>query len=252
MSVAFMHAHLDRTFFVEGVPGLNEGLIRRALTSKLFADWIGRVEPRFVLRRILFQSIDVFSSDRLGFCKIDAEAYERLEDGTVGDRSIPGIILLRGDSVAILVVLICGNARYALMVRQSRLAAGAFSFLEMAAGMVEGDTILSAALREMEEELGPDFRLTAKDLKVLRPRMYLSAGACDERIQLYLHERHVTRADLGRYRGMVTGCLKERERITLDVVPLKQLLRTQNATSIVAYHEYQALLGRRRRAMRAA
>lgn len=241
----FKYSCQGKTFMVGAVPGLEKALVRQALVSNPFLDWLGRMEQRFFLKKVVFQSIDVFGHGKLGFSKISAEAYERMPDLTSGDQSVPGIVFLRGDSVAILVVLICGKRRYVLMVRQPRLATGSFSFLEMPAGMLEGDKIWSAALKEMEQELGPDFRLTRKDLKVLRSPMYLSAGGCDERLGLYLHERNVTRTDLERYQGLATGCLEERERITLEVIPLSQLPKGPNASSVVAYHEYLALLARR-------
>ncbi len=241
----FKYSCQGQVFMVGAVPGLEKALVHRALASKPFLDWVGRVERRFFLKKVVFQSIDVFGHGKLGFSKISVDAYERLPDLTCGEQSVPGIIFLRGDSVAILVVLICGKRRYVLMVRQPRLATGVFSFLEMPAGMVEGNRIWSAALKEMEEELGPDFRLTRKDLRVLRAPMYLSAGGCDERLGFYLHERHVTRDDLKKYQGLATGHLEERERITLDVIPLSQLPMGRNASSVVAYHEYLALLERR-------
>ncbi|GAP87147.2 putative NUDIX domain-containing protein [Rosellinia necatrix] len=55
--------------------------------------------------------------------------------------------------------------------------------------------------------------------------MYPSAGGCDEYVPLYMHERRVPRAALREWRGRLTGLRAHGERITLRLVPMRDLWR---------------------------
>lgn len=250
MSLFICHEIDDRSFTVTADRDGYEThcWVRRALNSTMFANWILRLDKRIIVENIHFQSIDAFALDRVGFAKFHATVKMFKPDGVIDPVPLPGIIFMRGDSVAILVVLSCGRQRYALMVRQPRLATGELSFLEMPAGMLDGSNdVVGVAVKEALEELGEDFVLKRKDLHLLHRPVYLSCGASDERIHLYYHERSVTRAMMASLRGRTTGCITERERITLDIIPLRQLLQSTNASTIVAYHAYQAKLAARAR-----
>jgi hypothetical protein len=53
--------------------------------------------------------------------------------------------------------------------------------------------------------------------------MYPSPGACDEYMQIYLHERRVPREQLGEWAGKLTGLREHGEKITLKLVRMQDL-----------------------------
>ncbi|KAK4119328.1 hypothetical protein N657DRAFT_650293 [Parathielavia appendiculata] len=134
--------------------------------------------------------------------------------------------------------------RYVLLTVQPRIAAGSLAFVELPAGMVdEGGTFAGQAAREIEEELG--IVIPERDLVCLSdlvepvdggegvegrqqagelPRaVYPSAGGCDEYIPIYMHERRVPRAQLGKWTGKLTGLREHGEKITLKLVRMRDL-----------------------------
>ncbi|RYP68627.1 hypothetical protein DL769_005464 [Monosporascus sp. CRB-8-3] len=223
----------------------------------------------YVLRRITVQSYDLFgsSSRRLGFLKLRADV------ANAAGETLPGSVFLRGPSVAMLVVLIPDDAgtetgagsrmgggeeeedRYVLLTVQPRIPAGSLAFVELPAGMVDGqDTFAGAAAREIEEELGltipvaqlrclSDMAFATREESPGQGRvregdhrgegeeedlawaMYPSAGGCDEFIPIYMHERRVPRAQLREWTGKLTGLRDSGEKITLKLVRMRDLWR---------------------------
>ncbi|KAI1181271.1 hypothetical protein F4777DRAFT_526659 [Nemania sp. FL0916] len=55
--------------------------------------------------------------------------------------------------------------------------------------------------------------------------MYPSAGGCDEYVPIYMHERRVPRHTLAEWAGKLTGLRDHGERITLKLVPMRDLWR---------------------------
>ncbi|KAI5867477.1 hypothetical protein GGS23DRAFT_612595 [Durotheca rogersii] len=214
----------------------------------------------YALRGIAVQSYDWFGgrggARRLGFVKLAADVANGAGEALAGG------VLLRGPSVAVLVVLAPddgGDERYAVLTVQPRVAAGCLAFAELPAGMLDGGgsgsgELAGAAAREMREELG--LAIPAADLRCLTdmalaaataadddddddgsapeheheherlpPAVYPSPGACDEYVAIYAHERRVPRAQLREWAGRLTGRRDEGERITLRLVPLRDLWR---------------------------
>jgi 8-oxo-dGTP pyrophosphatase MutT (NUDIX family) len=203
------------------------------------------------------QSYDLFGGNRVGFLKLRAEVTNSARE------SLPGAVFLRGPSVGMLVMLIPddGDAssrraegeeeeRYVLLTVQARIPAGSLAFAELPAGMVDDDASESeqgkfagAAAREIYEELG--IEIPASELVCLSdlatsgdnpsPRqgeeeglasaMYPSPGGCDEYIPIYMHERRVPRDSLREWTGKLTGLREHGEKITLKLVPMRDLWR---------------------------
>ncbi|KAI1506029.1 hypothetical protein F5X99DRAFT_177850 [Biscogniauxia marginata] len=142
--------------------------------------------------------------------------------------------------------------RYVLLTVQPRVPAGSLSFVELPAGMVDeggsdssshgAATFAGAAAREIEEELGltisteqltclsslaatPATAVEKEEDEGLPWAMYPSAGGCDEYVPIYMHERRVPRAQLAEWTGRLTGLREHGERITLRLVPLRDLWR---------------------------
>ncbi|KAK0730323.1 hypothetical protein B0H67DRAFT_475264 [Lasiosphaeris hirsuta] len=204
----------------------------------------------YCLRSITVQAHDMFGL-RLGFLKLTAEISNSANE------KLPGAVFLRGPSVAMLVMLIPADApndtdeRYVLLTVQPRIAAGSLAFVELPAGMVDdAGTFAGAAAKEMQEELG--LEIPAGQLKCLSdlandvpepgsgnveseggktqdgnlPRgVYPSPGGCDEFIPIFMHERRVPRAQMGEWTGRLTGLREQGERITLKLVPMRDLWR---------------------------
>jgi ADP-sugar diphosphatase len=173
---------------------------------------------------------------RLGFLKLTS----KITNGA--NESLPGIVFLRGPSVAMLVVLTPDDAsdeteQYAILTVQPRAAAGSLEFVEIPAGMVdEAGKFAGTAAKEVKEELG--LEITEDELKCLSElaaeeedesaeglptAMFPSPGGCDESIRIFLHERTVPRSQLDEWTGKLTGLREDGEKITLKLVPVKDL-----------------------------
>ncbi len=218
--------------------------------SGLLTKWAEGLDKRFFLHAILVQSVDLFGA-RVGFVKISANITGRNADGTPDGERVPGIALLRGDSVGILVVLTCPTEidpagvemppeTYAVLTVQPRTAARSFNFFEIPAGMLDGSgDFRGIAAKELAEELGADFTISEKDLVPLGEPAFLSPGACDERIHLFSYTRDMNRAHVMTLKGRLTGVVSEGERITLSVVPLDTLAEIPDAKTQLAYLKYR-------------
>lgn len=147
--------------------------------------------------------------------------------------------------------------RWVVMTVQPRIASGSLAFVELPAGMVDDGTFKGAAAKEIEEELGwtiPAEELTNlselvlddkanKEGEVLPRAMYPSAGGCDEYIQIFMHEKKVSRKELEETRGKCTGLRDEGEKITLKLVKLEDLWKegARDAKALTAWTFYDGL-----------
>ena len=194
----------------------------------------------YALRSVTVQSFDLFSGNRVGFLKLTARVTN------AAGEALPAAALLRGPSVAMLVMLIPddapadSNERYVVLTVQPRVPAGSLGFVELPAGMVDdAGSFKGAAAKEMEEELGitigEDELTCLSELAVpegvdtegeeLPRAMFPSAGGCDEYITIYSYERRIPREQLKEWSGRLTGLRSHGEKITLKVVPMKDLWR---------------------------
>lgn len=143
---------------------------------------------------------------------------------------------------------------YVLLTVQPRIPTGSLGFVELPAGMIDGDSnFAGVAAREIQEELGLVIKqselgcLTDKVAEIRRARdeekaqregdsktdvtkaenipfgMYPSAGGCDEYIKIFSHEKRVPRNTLQEWEGKYGGLRDEGEMITLKLVPLADL-----------------------------
>ncbi|KAL2274985.1 hypothetical protein FJTKL_02591 [Diaporthe vaccinii] len=256
------------------IPVTAQGLYRDQLTQwPPFKDWISRLshsislqsQPShpfhnnpYQLKDITIESYTLFRANKIGFLKLSANVST-----ADGKSRLPGVIFLRGPAVAMLVVLIPDDVQptdadaldeaYVLLTVQPRIPTGSLGFVELPAGMLDGDSnFAGVAAKEIEEELGMVIKqteltcLTDKVGEIRRARkatkgpgsdsttesagaenipfaMYPSAGGCDEYIKIFSHERRVPRSTLHEWEGKYGGLRDEGEMITLKVVPLADL-----------------------------
>ncbi|KAJ2850808.1 hypothetical protein IWW36_001623 [Coemansia brasiliensis] len=214
-----------------------------------FVQWLAALDTQMlqtqpnnqvVVSKITVQSIDEFHSGKIGFLKFSALATHQAEQ-----KQVPGIVFLRGGSVAMLVILRTQQAgaanqqrvpshrdsSYVLLTEQPRIAAPDFGMVELPAGMLDDDTgeFSGAAAREIHEETGlsikPDelIDLTPSRPSTSRPGFFPSVGACDERIHFFACEKHVSEEELVKLRGKLGGLRDDGEIITLRLVRMCDL-----------------------------
>lgn len=226
----------------------------------------------FQLKKITINSCTKFGS-KIGFLKVTANVSN--EDGIL----LPGVAFLRGASVAMLVVLIpddqpagVSDEAYVPLTVQPRIPTGSLGFVELPAGMMDGERNFSgAAAKEIEEELlmvineNELINLSDKAAEIRRLKnkpkpgqppsaaapevelpfaMYPSAGGCDEYIKIFCHERRVPRSTLEGWKGKCTGLRNKGEMISLKLVPLEDLwfeggMDAKALAAVTLYTEYK-------------
>ncbi len=195
--------------------------IHEFVDSALFKKWCQSLDPHLQVYRIIVQSVDFVERDGkkyMLFAKFKADMSDKER------RELPGIVFLRGDSVGFLIVLLCDEEEYVVIVNQARPAIGMATYPELPAGMIDGDEhVHSAALREIEEEIG--LKIDEKDLLNLSElflegrwnKLYPSPGACDEGISLFLVRQNISAEMLKTFAEKKTGLEKDGEHITLSI-----------------------------------
>ncbi|KAF7118773.1 hypothetical protein CNMCM5793_008398 [Aspergillus hiratsukae] len=214
----------------------------------------------YVLRKINVQSVDYFKSGRLGFVKLNAE----VSNGN--GETLPGTVFLRGGSVGMLMVLQPDDVpssnedeKRAILTIQPRIPAGSLAFPEIPAGMIDDSgTFAGAAAKEIEEETGltiPQRELVdmtslavqsisePKDGETLQRAVYPSPGGSDEFIPLFLCQKRMPRKEIENLQGRLTGLRQHGEKITLKIVPLRDLWKEalRDGKTLAAWALYNGL-----------
>ncbi|KAL2839917.1 hypothetical protein BJY01DRAFT_250257 [Aspergillus pseudoustus] len=214
----------------------------------------------YVLRRIDVQAVDFFGGGRLGFVKLKAD----VSNGS-GER-LPGSVFLRGGSVGMLLLLQPNDVpptsesdKWAVLTVQARIPAGSLAFSEIPAGMLDDSgTFAGKAAEEIQEETGlkiPQTELVdmtslalqtseqAADSETLQKGVYPSPGGSDEFIPLFLCNKRLPRKDIEALQGKLTGLRDHGEKISLKVVPLKDLWKEgiRDGKTLAAWALYTGL-----------
>ena len=139
--------------------------------------WLAR-NHSFKVNRITVRDAYLFGPRRIGFLFLDVPAVHH--DGTV----LPGAVMLRGRSAAVLLWFERKGRVYALMVRQPRLAAGVWTW-EVPAGMADEETgdLRGRMFDEVREETG--IVVAKEDLVRLPDAPMSSPGLLDETYELF-------------------------------------------------------------------
>lgn len=210
------------------------------------------------LTKVEVQSVDKFETKagtKIGFVKLKADV--------ISDKPrappLPGIVFLRGGSVAMLMILKPTDSmdeKWVVMTEQPRIPSGSLAFREIPAGMLEkGKSFAGNAANEILEETG--FELPERELidltelalqqaeaqETLQQAMYSSPGGSDEYIPIFLWEKELDRQEIEDLRGKLTGVRKQGEMITLRVVRYEELWRggARDAKTLAAWALYEGL-----------
>lgn len=206
---------------------------------------------RFRLVQITVQSVDRFG-ENIGFMKMATLVQNDQNE------KLPGIVFMRGGSVAILMIirpLDDEEERFVIMTQQPRIPAGSLSFFEIPAGMIDkAGTFAGAAAQEIKEETGLSISqdelidMTGKALantqmpeSFLQKAMYPSPGGSDEYIALFLWERAMSRMDINELRNRLAGV--QNEKITVKLVKYGELWKegARDAKTLAALALYEGL-----------
>ena len=216
---------VDGVPIIPAYPHLNESMDALVVAPKLLR-WFAKLDKTQVdVRSITVSDINWFSAKpdpkKLGFVKFNIIALDK----STGKQIASNVVFLRGDSVAILIVVSVRNKRhqqqYVLLCDQMRVASGGRR-TEICAGMMDdaGD-IASVVLKEVKEETGFDIK-NKRDLTELGS-IFPSPGACDEEIFLYSWETTISQDDFEEKQRRVFGDATEGEEIKLSFVPMEEL-----------------------------
>lgn len=141
-----------------------------------FKEWYASVEENLLNDRNYLEKIRVIEEykfgNKLGFLIMDVKLnYE--------EKYIPGFVILRGPSCAVLMWYEVLGEIYILMIRQPRLATGKLVW-EVPAGMLDGesDDIRGKMMDEIKEETGI---IPEKEKLVYLDTSYSSCGITDEK-----------------------------------------------------------------------
>lgn len=210
--------------------------------SPKFINWLNRFPlDQFYLVSINITDVDFFgkvpSPEKLGFLKFTCEVYTK--DG----EPVDGIVFLRGDSGAVLIIPEDENGKkYVLLTEQARIPTCGMKE-EIIAGMFDattGKTILNDVLeKEIFEETG--LILDTSDPSYQKLGKYtLSGGGCDENIHLAVWRPDI---ELEKLQNMLTGIYGEEnsnEKIRLKLYDYKtfdsELERIGDAKTSLAWH----------------
>eukprot|EP00762_Andalucia_godoyi_P005164 ANDGO_03994.mRNA.1 hypothetical protein len=242
---------------------LSEEASRSILQSfSPFRKWLLRLEREkdLSLSAIQVQSVDFFGP-RIGFMKLVADITRIDVSPPV---SVPGVVFLRGSSVAVLVVIKSESASREPMVvvtRQARVPASCAHLMEIPAGMMDdAGCFAGKAAEEIHEETG--ITLNKNDMVDLTAWAYestdastgrlseneyyegvwVSPGGSDESIRLFAAEITLPDDDLAAIEGRIAGVVEDHEHIVVRLVPLRSLWKaTADAKALCAlalYNEY--------------
>jgi ADP-sugar diphosphatase len=238
--------------FQNWAKSLKESLALQKRTNHTFHQW------PYYLRHVEIQACDKFEG-RVRFMKM----YAKVENDKMTDSGenewLPGVVFLRGGSVAVLMILRPSDSpseRYVIMTEQARVAAGSLSFMEIPAGMLDGaHNFAGAAAREIEQEVG--LKLRAEELQdmtklavqdrrgkeALQDAIYPSPGGCDEYITLFLWEKEMERLEIENLKDKLTGHRAEIEKIRIRLLDYESLLRdgARDGKTLAAWSLYEYL-----------
>lgn len=245
-TVSYLIRNMSTTLSIRGsivpVTSSCQCNVEEIIQSPHFTRWLNQLDDGLTVRSIDIQSVDYFGNGKIGFIKLKSLVYKT---SNLEGKNIPGIVFMRGPSVAILLVLNCNGKKYTIVTRQPRVPIANSNFTEIPAGVFDGEVFAGVAAKELKEEVG--IVIDASSLVDLTkevygsryPGIYPSPGGCDEFIKLFLYEKDVSEEELASFKGKATGVMEEGEYICLKVIELDQLIEeTSDVKALCALSLY--------------
>ena len=223
---------------LEFSPLINSADQKVVIASHSFNRWLKEAKKAYTLQRIRIDSVDMVVRNGRPFpLFIKARCLAIAPTGESYDHTV----LIRGLAVAILVVLICENSKYLLLVEQSRLPIASPSFLEIPAGMLdESDDSAAVAIKELSEETG--LAVEKSQLNLLHPALAISCGILDEKEALNAVEISVNVAELEKFKNRKQSYDEENENIITRVIPYEKAAEVfLDSKGIAALYFYEKL-----------
>ncbi|MBS1102895.1 NUDIX domain-containing protein [Gluconobacter sp. Dm-62] len=213
--------------------GISSELQEKVLKAPQFSNWLEKTRLNFDLRSVLVRDVLMFGT-RVGFVVVEADAWNE-------GAKMPCFAMLRDPTISIMPVVTIKDAvdeKYVVLVREARLPVGQM-VTALPAGVIDGEAVEIAALRELREETG--LNLTAgKPYRLRDTPVFLSPGGSSEEMILYAVDIVLTRAELDGLFNRKAGLADEHEHTTVCVVPLEDMPRhTPNAHCLLSWHLYQ-------------
>jgi len=171
----------------------------------------------------------------VGFVDLLVDCHLKFSDNQ--KKQLPGYVFLRGDSVAIMLIL---NQKYILLTKQFRTPAGRY-MIEAPAGMMdESGNVIGTAAKEIQEETG--ITINIKDL-ISCGSIYPSPGGCDEEIMLFYSHISIPSNELVQILSKTYGAEDENEQISLVTYEFNKenILKTQDAKLISIAFAYEEI-----------
>ena len=195
--------------------------IKDVINSNKFQDWINSQPEDIYISHILIQSVDYFGPN-IGFIKLKATA-------TKNDEFIPGIVMLRGHSVAVLLLLQINDDSnpsmngkvFTVIVTQPRIPISKNNSEEIPAGMMDNEKNLKGvAFKEVHEETG--ININTNNLVYLTCG-HTGTGLLDELITIYTTLVHIDMKKYNEINNSIAGNESEGEQTIVQIVKLDYL-----------------------------
>jgi len=230
-------------------PHLDESMDALIIAPKM-TRWLEKLDKTQIdIQSITITDINWFSAKpdptKLGFVKFRVASIDK----TTGKQIASNVVFLRGDSVAILIVVNVVSIskappkQYVLMCEQMRIASGGRR-TEICAGMMDDNgNIASVVLKEVKEETGFDIKHKSELIEM--GSIFPSPGACDEEIFLYAWDTTISEEEFEEKQCRVFGNATEGEEIKLSFVPMKKmnqvLDKIKDVKAECAFRRYMAM-----------
>ena len=208
-----------------------------AIGTDLVQNWAKTLDPSYDVQKVEVQSVDKFGSSRIGFVKISTYTERN-------GSKIPGICLLRGGAVALLLEITDEQTgeKYSVLTKQPRLPTGRI-LCELPAGMLDGSgNLKGVAVKELEEECGLVAKeddlidLTGKAYVDQYPGIYTSPGLLDEFLRLFLWRTTMPHDQIMALNEKLGG-VDEHEQIVLKLVKYEDIWKyAPDAKTLSALH----------------
>ena len=197
--------------------------------SVKYKNWKEKIDASLKDVKIDVEKVDYFGSN-VGFIKLRVSGVK--DNG----KPLSSIVMVRGDSVSVLVVLKTEKKKYFVVTKQYRAPVAKW-LIENPAGMMdEQQNVKSVALAEIEEELG--MKLRGNDLKPLG-EFYNSPGLLDEKTSIFFTELSMSEENVNSLRGKETGV--DTEDIIVEVLTEEEfIVQNESAISALAFMKYKA------------